>query len=218
MVAKRGSRSSVAELGPRRPDRRPPPGDTRPSARGLAGVVLALSVVSAALPARGQDSARPQRSSWRIDLQLDAPSLNPAAVQWAIFEADPAIGFQHRVAKQRSFTQGRIADAQSQAEKATQRRAAIQVAWNLGFRQVTGDKVYLLTSAPGAAHSLSSNGKAGKKWLVTKIKRIDGKPVCWRLPVETNAGETVQVTLTEQNLFDLEATFDAAMQGDRGRP
>ena len=86
------------------------------------------------------------------------------------------------------------------------------VAWDLGFRDVTGDKLYLLISAPFAVQTMSSNGPDGKKWIVTKTVRVKGKPVCWCLPVEVKRGESVHVTLTEENAFDLDAAYDKAMK------
>ena len=85
------------------------------------------------------------------------------------------------------------------------------VTWDLGFRQVTGDKVYLLTSAPGITHVVSSNGPAGKKWIVSKIVYLKGAPACWCIPVVVETGKEVHVTLDEKNMFDLTAAFDNAI-------
>ena len=36
---------------------------------------------------------------------------------------------------------------------------------------------------------MMSNSPTGKKWIVTKIVVLDGKPICWCIPVEVKIGE-----------------------------
>ncbi len=89
------------------------------------------------------------------------------------------------------------------------------VGWNLGFKKVTGDKLYLLAKGPRSSKTtLSSNSPGGKKWFVTKTVRIDGKPVCWCIPVELAKGKRIEVTFEKSNTFDIQRVFDDAMQED----
>jgi hypothetical protein len=88
--------------------------------------------------------------------------------------------------------------------------------WDFGFRDVTGNNLWLLTRRPGASisyHGLSSNGPGGKKWVVTKTVDIHGKPVCWCIPVEVKTGgPPIVVTFAKDNTFDLRSVYDNAMR------
>ena len=58
-----------------------------------------------------------------------------------------------------------------------------------------------------------SNSRPGKRWVITKTVDIEGKPVCWCIPVEVKKGESVDVTFDQSNVFDLRAAYDTAMGG-----
>jgi hypothetical protein len=60
--------------------------------------------------------------------------------------------------------------------------------------------------------AISSNEPEGKKWLVTKVVEVKGKPVCWSVPVEVKTGEMVRAALTEDNELDLGAAFASAVR------
>jgi hypothetical protein len=110
----------------------------------------------------------------------------------------------------KGYHQSELARAEDEAKNEIARSSQMAVSWDLGFKDVTGDQVYLLTSAPGVSHSLSSNSPDGKIWIVTKIVRIKKKPVCWCIPVEVRTGKEAHVTLNEENTFDLASSFDKA--------
>ena len=145
-------------------------------------------------------------------LTLDTPNLVPPAVQWTILDKDPVPGFRTRVKKMQPYYRKQLEGAKDEAEKKQKRSIQMTGAWNRGFKVVTGDKVYLLTSAPGVSHSIASDPPDGKKWIVTKIVWIKRKPVCWCLPIEVKTGEKLQVSLTEDNIFGLEAAFDETIR------
>lgn len=90
------------------------------------------------------------------------------------------------------------------------------VSWDFGFRKVTGDRLWLLTTRPRGSFGLSSNGPAGKKWIVTKTVHVKGKPVCWCIPIEVKTGHGVEVTLNAGNTFDLKTLYDKAMRETAG--
>lgn len=140
------------------------------------------------------------------------PDLIPPAVQWTVLDEDPVPGFKERVEKMATFYRKRLRDANDPERAKIIRQSQMEVSWDLGFESVTGDKVYLLTSAPNVSHSLSSNAPAGKKWIVTKTVNVKGEPVCWCLPVATEIGKMIEVTLAEDNTFDLAGTFDEVMK------
>ena len=100
-----------------------------------------------------------------------------------------------------------------QVEREQINASQMEVAWDLGFKEVTGDKIYLIKNTSNS--SMTSNGTAGKKWFVTKIVHASGKPVCWRIPVEVKTGELVEVSFNEKNMFDLRSVYDKAMKGPK---
>jgi hypothetical protein len=153
-----------------------------------------------------------ERSAWRMTLKLDTPDLVPPAVQWTVLDKDPVPGFGARVKRMQGYCKKQLERQDDEAKKVLFRSAQMTVGWNLGFKEVTGDQVDLLISGPDAPHILvSSNAPDGKKWVVTKVVRIKGKHVCWCIPVTVETGKETQVTLTENNMLDLESASDKAM-------
>jgi len=160
--------------------------------------------------AADEDIKRWERTTWRMNIGLDVAGLSPQAVQWAIFDQDPVPDFQARVKRMQSYYRKRIEGATDANAKEMERSIGMAVSWDQGFKQITGDRLYLL--ALGGAHVISSNGPDGKKWIVSKSVRIKGKPACWCIAVEVKTGESIDVWLTEDNAFNLGAAFDEAMR------
>ena len=152
-------------------------------------------------------------STWNLTLELDTPNLHPPVVQYAILAKDPVPGFKARVARQRTFQHRQLKlHAGDQVRMQAIRTAGMTVNWDLGFRDVTGHDMHLLKSTPFPSGGMRANSPDGKRWVVTKTVRIGGKPTCWCMPFEAKKGKEVLVTLSESNAFDLEGTFQSAMQ------
>jgi hypothetical protein len=153
--------------------------------------------------------------TWRINLKLKVQDPKLTAVQYALFDKDPIPGFTDRVKNMRESNRNRYIQA-DQVErknwKAVVRSTLMSGYWDRGFADITGNHLDLLTSRPDATHGLLSKDPGGKKWVVTKCESINGKPICWCIPVELKFGKWVHVTLTEDNQFDLGAAFDEATQ------
>jgi hypothetical protein len=149
--------------------------------------------------------------TWQLDVKLKVRSPGFTAVQYALFDTDPVAGFADRVRNMRDANRQRYLRADEVARKnwkSIVRSTLISSYWNKGFSSIPGNQVYLLRSPKGGLSSLDPPG--GKHWLVTKCESIDGRPVCWCIPVELQWGKRIHVTLTEENQFDLGAAFDAA--------
>jgi hypothetical protein len=153
-----------------------------------------------------------EQLQWRIYLNLDTPNLVPPVVQYAIFDEDPLPGFRARIKKMQTYLQEQLEQAENNAKKELARSSFMSVNWDWGIKQVTGDKLNLLKSAISNSHCVSSNSPVGKKWIVTKIVRIKGKPVCWCMTAEVKMGEQTEVIFTEDNVFGLEDVLDAVMR------
>ena len=175
-------------------------------------ILMAMTWVLSASAQNAEDIETWKRSTWRMALHLNTPSLVPPAVQWAVFDKDPVPDFKARIKRMQTYYRGQLERAEDEARKEMARSSQMGVSWDLGFKEITGDQVYLLTSGPGVLHVLSSNTPEGKKWIATKIVRIKGKPACWCLPVGVELGKIIEVSLTEDNMFDLESVFDNTMR------
>ena len=178
----------------------------------LAAAKAGKNTEKSATPRHDREMTDWNRMTWRIAIDLDAATLDPAAVQFAILDEDPLATFNAEIKKMYAYYHDHEQQAENAQLKKIQRTSAMTVSWNAGFRKVTGSELYLLTG--GAAHSqmMSSNGRAGKKWIVTKTVNAEGTLTCWCLPVEVKKGKSIHVTLTEKNAFDLEKAYDNAMK------
>jgi hypothetical protein len=156
-----------------------------------------------------------QDTTWRIGIDLDMPSLEPQAVQYAIFDKDPVAAFTAEVKKMQGYFRK---DSEKLNNAAREQLQVMRMAawWDTGFKEIPGNSVWLLTRLPGqnlSHNPMSSSAPDGKKWVVTKTVSIHGKPECWCIPVEVKTGEQVDVTLDENDTFDLQAAYDKAVRG-----
>ena len=113
------------------------------------------------------------------------------------------------------FSRQQLEKADTKPWKELVRVAQLKGDWDNGFKDVTGENLSLLTKQPGTV--LSSNRPDGKKWVVTKTVDIEGRPVCWCIPVEVKIGKRVYVTFKKSNTFDLQTPYDDAMREPDGR-
>jgi hypothetical protein len=158
---------------------------------------------------------RMEVATWQLELHLDMPKLDPQAVQYAIFDEDPASEYKAQIKRMQKPNRQQLENADTQLWKEQVRNVQMKVDWDNGFKNVTGENITLLTNRPGARSSgivVSSNGPSGKKWVVTKTVDIDGRPYCWSIPVEVKIGKHVFVKLGENNTFDLQSPYDTAMK------
>ena len=161
-----------------------------------------------AAPAKKAEKGHVRRLG-QIFLELDLPELDPQAVQYAMLDHDPVPTFIENVERTAPLDRRLLAKAEDDADREQDRGIQASVSWNLGcFKAITGDKVHLLTGSS----SIGGDRLKGKRWIVTKTVQIDGKPVCWCLPVEVNPDVEAEVTLSTKNTFDLRAAYNKAME------
>jgi hypothetical protein len=154
--------------------------------------------------------------TWRVQLSLKDTELVPAAVQVAILDQDPVPGFEARAVQLRRNARVkevlRNSPLPAAERNALGRRSLSAASWNLGFREVSGDCVSLLTASDHPGMMVGSNSKGGKRWVVTKVTVVRGKPVCWCIQVNVARGRTVEVELTRRNRFHLLPRFERAVR------
>ncbi len=145
--------------------------------------------------------------TWILEQSLDMPELNPPAVQWAIVDENPLPDFIQRLEKNRRGLATR-ANAASARQRDTVRCAQISANWDIGFRKITADNLYLLTPAPRGTFSFMANTPPGEKWFVTKVVTIDKKAFCWCVPVEAKDDRSIPLVLNKENILDLTQVYD----------
>ncbi|MBP7053790.1 MAG: hypothetical protein KBE65_22490 [Phycisphaerae bacterium] len=151
-----------------------------------------------------------EEATWTLEQSLDMPELDPPAVQWAIVDENPLSDFIQRLEKNRRGLATRVNVATDRQRDAV-RYAQISVNWDIGFRKITADNLYLLTPAPRGTFSLRANTPAGTKWVVTKVVTIDKKPFCWCVPIEAKGGRSIPVVLNKESILDLTQVYDKVM-------
>ena len=150
--------------------------------------------------------------AWNVSPRLDMSSLFPRSVMFALFDRDPVPAFLTRLRSRRS----RRALEELRGEGDEARLGLLAALWDLGFRDLGGDQVYLLPSeaAPPSEKGktvtltrafvmISSNEHAGIRWLATRAILHDDSALAWSLPIETVAGRTTSVLLDAANALDL---------------
>ncbi len=151
--------------------------------------------------------------TWQIQLHLDMPSLEPGAVQYAVLDKDPVPGYIAQIKLLRKFHNQQLEQADTKTMERPGGVAQMKTDWDNGFKDVTGENLYLLTKK---GTELSSNGPVGQKWVVTRTVDIEGRPVCWSIPTEVKTGEKNDLTFDKSNTFDLQTLYDKVMKEPSG--
>ncbi len=173
--------------------------------RSVAGTAFLLTFIALRSELIAQDSTI---ETWRLAISIDDSQRVRSAVQYGIFDTDPVPGFKARFKSVVRYLQGQDTPANTIEKRASSLASAC---WDLSFKEVTGDRVYLVVRSPNATDVLhGSNSSDGKKWLVTKITEVNGKPVCWCVPIEVQTGRQIEVVLSENNMFDLTSAYQDA--------
>lgn len=174
--------------------------------------------ISSVTPPPPEPVKEPGADRGCIDLELDMPALDPQAVQFAILDDDPLPNFQAQIRKTREFVLMHLSTVTPEEDMELFRNSQAQEKWNSIFRTVQADRLLLLTRRPGphpgiffVPWGLSPTLPVKTKWLVTKVN-IQGKPVCWYLPLTVETDERIHVVLNAENAFDLRAAYDQVMQ------
>ena len=150
-------------------------------------------------------------SFWRVNITLDVPNLIPPSVSLAIVSKDPVPAFVARIKQVRDIYKKQSPETDP-IKNERLRSVEMSVNWEQAIHDVLQANERLNTLVPNGQHVSGSSGPAGKKWVVTRVVQINGKPICWYLPVEVKSGEEIKVTLTEDNAFDIGSLYDNAMQ------
>ena len=156
-----------------------------------------------------------KETTWQIRPSLNAPDLDPEAVQFAVLEFDPVDAFRKSLAEDVDKFRNELEEEPDATRRALQRKSHMTLTWDRLFNAVTGDQVHLLVPGTSKRYEsivrsfvVSSNSSPGRKWVVTKVVYREDEPLCWCIPVETAIGKSVDVELRRDNAFDFKKLFD----------
>lgn len=137
-----------------------------------------------------------EKTTWRLSINLKSRKVHGGAVQFAIMEKDPRDSFikDYKKLKDRAVQEKRY-DVESEF-------SIKLVAWDVQFREINGDEVYLLVK--GDMNGFSSNKPDGQYYLVTKATLIKDKPAVWLIPVKVETGKENKIVLEDSNVTYLE--------------
>lgn len=137
-----------------------------------------------------------EKTTWRLSINLKSRKVHGGAVQFAIMEKDPRDSFikDYKKLKDRAVQEKRY-DVESEF-------SIKLVAWDVQFREINGDEVYLLVK--GDMNGFSSNKPDGQYYLVTKATLIKDKPAVWFIPVKVETGKENKILLEDSNVTYLE--------------
>jgi hypothetical protein len=149
-------------------------------------------------------------------LTLEPQATSAVALQWAIFSEDPTSRFRADL---------RFLEAHRQKTEDTKILTPhyLVACWNRLFRTITGDRLYLLTSAGETAFTteVPAAGSArggerepvGRKWLTTKAVHTGADGFCWCIPFDATTEQVLDVRLDLKNrtrLADLAEKHEGA--------
>ena len=163
--------------------------------RLIAGALIAAAAMFS-LHAQDAEAIRDwEETTWRLNIVLEFRELDQQAVQFAVFRNDPVPEFTrtYREFSSRMKDEGR--------DRYTDEASMMSVTWDIMFRRVTGDELYLLVA--GDPNTLSSNDKPGRIWLVTKSSGSNGEPLAWVLACDVETGKGIDGKLTGKNCIYL---------------
>ncbi len=141
-----------------------------------------------------------KRTTWRLNIILNNKNVHGGAVQFAIMDHDPRNAFKkdYEKLKEKSIKEKRY-DPDAEL-------SLISVSWDIQFRTVKGDEVYLLLNKDTCG--FSSNALEQDYFLVTKTIIVNGCPAVWVIPFKAKYGTEQNITLEHRNIILLKKVAD----------
>ena len=95
------------------------------------------------------DIKRWQSETWQMTVDLDMPNLKPQAVQFAILDKDPVPDFIATIKRMKKNSLKQLEKADNKARKEQLNDITMIVSWDSGFKNVSGDRLYLHAKTSG---------------------------------------------------------------------
>ena len=165
-----------------------------------------------------------QDPTWQVNPRIELDGLRPPSVLWTLMPSDPLPGYRER-ATRNPMPDFSALRTPSSPDQFSSRQAYLAAAWDIAFRDVTGDRVWLLvddrkvTQLPpvndgerrvvlaATFTAVSSNEPSGSRWFVTKAVLHKGRALAWAVRVNAETGKMARVGVAEDNALDLEQEY-----------
>ena len=163
-----------------------------------------------------------RKNAWHLHPRLEVPDLFPPAVLFSLFDFDPRPKFRESLKRVSGIDRESMADGSAPLDPALTRQLRVTAAWDRVFREVTGDRVAMVSRDPQANEPGDLKGKlrnevipayavligstepAGTKWLASRATRYHEHVVAWCLPINVAAGKVTEIALTPENMIALD--------------
>lgn len=173
--------------------------------RTKMSILVVLTTLSLMTFAQTKDSTLANQvymHSWQASVKFDLPALDPEAIQVGLFEFDPIEKFTKNF--DMTYLREQLKKAKDEKEKALYINSSIKVQWDNLFDIIKGSDLYLLTKNGFWLGTTSECSQPKtKKWFVSKLFLLDGKPYCYAVSLEIENGSKLEVTLDKTNLISL---------------
>ena len=153
------------------------------------------------------------RANWQVRPELNVRHLSPPVVLCALFDFDPRPIYRENLENLSDKRTSSPPVSIPSGAALSHRWSQIASCWDMTFRDIAGDQVYLLCDYrteegdevnPGF---ILSDSTEEVNWLTTRLVRHATKPICWCIPLEAHQGETIRVILDEGNVYNLEEEY-----------
>jgi hypothetical protein len=145
---------------------------------------------------------------WKIKIIADMPATDKHAIQYAILDFNPKEKFIKEFYS--GYLRETLKAAKTEERKNLQITSAITVNWDLLFKTVTANKLYLLNEKD-TNYYWATEGKLNSHskyvWLASKSFTIGGKPYCYVVPFVVSNGSNLSCKLDKSNLISLTEVY-----------
>jgi hypothetical protein len=143
---------------------------------------------------------------WELTIIADIPTTDRHAIQLAILEFNPTETFVSEFSDE--YLKIALKTAKTDEEKDVQIKYATMLNWDMLFRKITADGLFLLNEKDTCYHSAAGSegvvmSHSKNLWLTSKAFTIDGKPFCYAVPFVVSNGSSQTCTLNSTNLTSL---------------
>jgi hypothetical protein len=137
---------------------------------------------------------------WEARITFDLPILNPEAIQIAWLDFNPKEKFIKNFNEMR--LNKNLQALKLNSEISLKNYALDEVTWNDLFKEIKGNKMYLLTKS-GIVYSEGNDTlkQKTKKWLVSKVFFINEKPYCYSIAIEIVNNSKIEIKLNRENMI-----------------
>jgi hypothetical protein len=160
---------------------------------------LFLLLALASLGAKSQTDDPSYDNTWQVAISFHLPALKPQALQYTYVDFDPTGAFMQSFDK--NLLENALKGVKEEKNRIATINAFIEIGWDMMFNKVKGGDVWLLTSK--GSWTMADVSPVTKKWLISKVFYLHGKPYCFMFPIDAGAGDKQKVVLNKHTMISL---------------